>query len=345
MRNWLVRNWRFWVGLAVSLFFLWWAVQQANDLQRVASSLRGANYIYLIPALIVYFVGVWLRSVRWRYLLGRLKPVPTSRLFPVVVIGYMANDVLPARMGELVRVHVLSEREGISRTASFATVLIERAFDGVAVLLFMAVISIFVPFAPHLEQVFRWAGAAFAAALVMFFLIGVASGPFLVAFGLLARMVPAKQRPRLIEVVTSFVEGMKVMLQGRSLAAVLGFSVAAWLCESAMYIVLGLGFGLNMPPYVYVLNTAVVNLGTMVPSSPGYVGTFEALSMFTLGLFGAEPNAALAYTAVLHLALLVPVTLLGFFYMWRHNLSLRNLRESAPRVRDGDGESVKVTAV
>lgn len=344
MRDRLVRNWRFWLGLAVSLFFLWWAVKQANDFQRVLGSLRGANYYYLIPALVVYFVGVWLRAERWRYLLRRLKPVATSRLFPVVVVGYMANDVLPARMGELVRVHVLAEREGISRTSSFATVLIERAFDGVAVLIFMAIISIFVPFAPNLQQIFRWAGALFASAIVLFFLLGLVSGPFLAVTRLLSRVLPARRRVGAVEMVASFVDGMKVMLHGRSLVAVLGLSIAAWLCESAMYFVLGLGFGLNLPVYVCVLNTAVVNLGTMVPSSPGYVGTFEALSMFTLGLFGAEPNSALAYTGVLHVALLVPVTLLGFFYMWRHHLTLRSLRAAAQPTTDSSESSLKVTA-
>jgi len=241
---------------------------------------------------------------------------------------------------------VLAEREGIPRTASFATVLIERAFDGVAVLLFMAVISMFVPFEQNLEQVFRWAGALFSAALVVFFALSLASGPFLAAVKLMSRLLPRRRREGALALITSFMEGTKVMLHGRSLLYVLGYSIAAWLCESAVYVLLGMGFSLRQPPlplYVYVLNTAVVNLGTMVPSSPGYVGTFEALSMFVLSLFKANPNAALAYTGVLHLVLLVPVTLLGFFYLWRHHLSLGSLRQ-LPSTSKAAHDSVEASA-
>jgi uncharacterized membrane protein YbhN (UPF0104 family) len=83
-----------------------------------------------------------------------------------------------------------------------------------------------------------------------------------------------------------------------------------------------MSFDLSLPFYVMVLTTAVANLGTMVPSSPGYVGTFEALCVFTLGLFGVSQALALSYTIVLHIALLVPVVLWGIFYMWSYSLSL-----------------------
>jgi glycosyltransferase 2 family protein len=254
-------------------------------------------------------------------------------------------------MGELFRVHVLAEREGIPRTSSFATILIERAFDGVTVLLLMAAVFIFAPPGQdlqQLEQIFRVAGGIFAAALVLFFIMSVASERFLSVIRVIARVLPQGRREGAVALVTSFVNGMKVMLHGRSLLYVLGYSVAAWLCESAMYVILAMGFNLRlpplspMPPYVFVLNTAVVNLGTMVPSSPGYVGTFEALSMFTLGLFKADPNAALAYTGVLHLALLVPVTLLGFFYLWRHHLSLGSIQRVAPAT-DASQNSAEAT--
>ncbi|MGH7862311.1 MAG: lysylphosphatidylglycerol synthase domain-containing protein, partial [Candidatus Dormibacteraceae bacterium] len=100
------QRWRLVGGALISLFFLAWATRLVGSFGGMVASLDRANYFYLVPALLVYFAGVWLRAVRWHFLLRPVKPIPSRRLFPVVVIGYMANDVLPARLGELVRAYV-----------------------------------------------------------------------------------------------------------------------------------------------------------------------------------------------------------------------------------------------
>src|SRR5579875_2281963 len=94
------QRWRLIAGVLISLFFLAWAARLVGSLGGVLASLDQANYLFLVPALLAYFSGVWLRAVRWHFLLRPVKPISSRRLFPVVVIGYMANDVLPARLGE-----------------------------------------------------------------------------------------------------------------------------------------------------------------------------------------------------------------------------------------------------
>ena len=293
------------MGLVVSLFFLYWAFQQGSDLRSVARALAQANYLYVVPALVAYFLGVAVRAVRWRLLLRPLKPLPARRLFPVVVIGYMANDVLPARMGEFVRAYVLGRGEGVSKSASLATIFVERVLDGLTMLLFIAAVAMFVPLDVGLGGVVRLAAG------------------LLVALLLLALIIAA--RPKLAAVADRFLSGLGVLQSPRAMLSALGLSLLAWLCEATMYYVLSFGFALGLGFDALVLTTAVVNLGTMVPSSPGYVGTFEALAVFTLRRFAVAGDLALSYAVALHAALLVPVTLLGFYYMWRWHVSFQRL--------------------
>jgi len=317
-----LKRWQLWVGLVVSLFFLYWAFQQVNSLGNVLNAMGRANYVMIFPALMLYFLGVWLRAARWGFLLAPVKRIPLDRLFPVVVIGYMANDVLPARMGEFVRAYILGEKELVSKSASLATIVIERVLDGVVLLFFAVVISFFVPFGQGLQNIVRLTSIIFAVAIAIFFLMGYSARLTTLVSGVLARAAPRALRPRFEKVALSFVGGLQAMQRGKLLASTIVLSAAAWICEAGMYYLIALGFDLRQPFYVLVLTAVVANLGTMIPSSPGYVGTFEALCLFVLALFGANPDLAMSYTIVLHVALLVPVTVLGFFYLWRSQLSL-----------------------
>ena len=124
-----LNNWRLWLGLAVStvfLVFLVWTIE-LDDLFR---ALQEANYLYVAPAVAVYFVGVYFRALRWRYILSPLRAIPALRLYPVVVIGYAANNVLPARAGELVRAYYMAQREQFSGSTALATIGVERIYDG-----------------------------------------------------------------------------------------------------------------------------------------------------------------------------------------------------------------------
>ena len=327
----IARQWRLWLGIGVSLFFLIWAFHQVSDFGAIVLALRGANYLYLIPALGAYFFGVWLRGVRWHYLLRPLRQVAAGHLFPVVVIGFMANDVLPARLGELVRAYVLGERENLSKSSILGTIAVERAFDGLTMLIFMAVVGAFVPLDERLQRIFQVAAAIFAVALVAFFVIASSRARALGLLTTLLRLLPDRLLTPVSQVAERFMVGLEVMQSGRLLGATLLLSIGAWLAEATMYYLIALGFGLPLGFPAYVLTTAVANLGGMVPSSPGYVGTFEWFALASLSLFGLSADVALSYVLVVHVALLVPVTLLGFFYLWRYGLSLRSLQASRLR--------------
>ena len=133
-----MKSWRALLGIVISAGFLFWAFR-GQDYGRIREALRTFNYWYLIPALVVYMCGIWMRSYRWSVLLRPLARLKTRQVFPVNVVGFMANNVLPLRTGEVVRAYVLNKTHGVSKTSGLATIAVERLFDGLTMLSFMLV--------------------------------------------------------------------------------------------------------------------------------------------------------------------------------------------------------------
>src|SRR5512139_2850614 len=163
-------QWRKLFGSGGSMGFGYMAAR-GMALQKVGYYLRQANYWWIVPGVLVYFVGIWVRTWRWHYLLRPVKIIPLYRLFPLVCIGYFGNNVYPARAGEVIRAFLLRRTEGIAVSASLATIIVERVFDGLVMLLFVFFALPFVG-AAHIPQVYRVtiivASIAFFAALAFF---------------------------------------------------------------------------------------------------------------------------------------------------------------------------------
>ncbi|MHB1131705.1 MAG: lysylphosphatidylglycerol synthase transmembrane domain-containing protein [Chloroflexota bacterium] len=324
-------KWRLGLGLAISLVFLYWLSSQVRDLDRVLAALSEAQYIYVLPALAAYFLGVWVRAIRWHYLLKPVREVSASQLFPVVVIGYMANNILPARIGEFVRAYVLGERAGISKTATLGTIVVERLCDGLALLSFMLMVALVVPFGITLQQIAWVTAALFLGMLAALALFAARPDWAERLVGLALRPLPPRYAAPLARLAAAGLSGLRALRSARVFGTAFALSLLAWLCEAAMYYLIALGFFPWLGAEAILLTVAVANVGAMIPSSPGYIGTFDALAVFALGLFGVAGELALGYTAVLHAALILPVTLLGFFFLWRENLTLSTLTRTPLR--------------
>ncbi|MCH7622021.1 MAG: flippase-like domain-containing protein, partial [Chloroflexi bacterium] len=247
-------NWRFWIGLAVSGLFLLLLLLRV-DRQEIVSALRDANYLYVVPAIGLYFVAVYFRSIRWAYILSPIAQFPATRLYPVVIIGYMANNLLPVRLGELVRSYYLARRETVSGSTALATVAVERLYDGVA-LLFFAAIS-----APALLLLGLFQGTgSFSRTTALVFTIGTV-GIFALAFAFLVlaarpgfsklvdaglSLAPAKARPALSDLVHRFIGGLQVLNSPRRHLGVFLLSWPVWLLEGGMYLLVGYSFGIHL---------------------------------------------------------------------------------------------------
>ena len=343
----MVKTRRFWLGLVVSLTFLILLLLFVIHLnwREIASALKQANYLLLLPGIALYFFAVLFRTWRWKYLLSPLRSLPSGRLFPVVVVGYMANNLLPVRLGEVVRSYYLGEREGVSKAATLSTVIVERVYDGLVLLFFLAVSALFLPWMKLVNEL----GETYRYPVPGWLLVAVMALPFVVAIALLVGMAMyPRMSQQLIRKVTSrsprgigstlerlverFLEGLAVLRSPQRLVRVFLLSLPVWLMEGAMYYVIALAFDLQgeftslaFLGAVMLAVTATSNLATSLPSLPGGLGLFEGFAIATLVFLGAGDSLASAYVVVLHLTLLVPVTVAGLLYLWRENLSLAQL--------------------
>src|SRR5574338_1513198 len=178
-----MKKWQFWVGVLISVVFVWLSLRGLR-LTDFWDAVKGANYWWLLPGIAVYFVGVWIRAWRWHYLLGPIKKIPTRTMFPITTIGYMGNNIYPARAGEVLRAVILKRKEGVAISASLATIIVERIFDGVVMLGFVFI---------NLPELANLKGSSgFLGSIRELALIGTAV--FLAALGvfLLAAMFPLR---------------------------------------------------------------------------------------------------------------------------------------------------------
>ncbi|RMG99438.1 MAG: UPF0104 family protein [Chloroflexi bacterium] len=316
-----MKRWRFWIGVVISAVFLWLALRGMR-LGDVWREVRTANYWWLVPGVVVYFLAVWARTWRWDYMLRPLKHIPLRTLFPVVVIGYMGNNIYPFRAGEVLRAYVLRRREGVAMGASLATVVVERVFDGLVMLMFVFAA---LPFAPVPSQSIRsvviGASIAFFGALIGFFVVAAMPQRMLrlTAWGS-ERFLPARFRPIVVDFVTRFLVGLASLRQFRNVLMIFLSSVVVWLLETMKYWFVMHAFDFEVSFFALMLMNGIVNLMTTLPSAPGYVGTFDTPGIQVLVLYGVPAELATAYTLVLHAALWLPITLLGTYYMLRERL-------------------------
>ncbi len=324
-----MKNWRIWIGILISAIFIYFSLRGLK-LGEFVKSLQSAQYWYLIPGIAVYFVGVWVRSWRWHYLLRPLKKIPTRTMFPIVTIGYMGNNIYPARAGEVLRAAVLKQREGVPISASLATIIIERIFDGVVMLSFVFLNL------PELARLTRSSGVVegvdvprmaiggaviFGGALLAF--IAAAMFPRvsekLVDYMVL-RFVPARFKQNTRDLSMRFLSGLESLRSPVEALMIFFTTVIIWLLETAKYWFVMHAFNFSVSFFALMLMNGVVNLATTVPSAPGYVGTFDLPGIAVLMAYGIDRAVATSYTLVLHVALWFPITLLGAYFYFRQPL-------------------------
>ncbi len=335
-----MRRWHFLAGVAISLLFLYFALRglQFGD---VWETLKGANYLWLIPGVLIYLVGVIARAWRWHYLLRPIKSIPTTTLFPITAIGYMGNNIYPARAGEVLRAIVLKKFEGVAISASLATIVVERVFDGIVMLGFvflnlpeLARLTVSSGFVGNIQTLALWGAGAFLGVLVLFLLAGMYPERTIWFVKWISRyVIPARFRDQVIGLAESFLGGLAALRSPRDVLMIFFTSIVIWLLETGKYWFVMQAFPLEVSFFTLMLMNGIVNLATTIPSAPGYVGTFDAPGIAVLQAYGIDKAIAAGYTLVLHVALWLPITALGAYYMARAGIKWD---QSLERVRVED---------
>lgn len=338
-----MRSWRALVGFMISAVFLYVAFR-GQDFGEIRDALFETN-LWVVPVgLVLYFAGVWVRALRWKILLRPLTDEPTARsLLPIVIVGFMANNVLPLRAGELVRSLMLDRRHDVRKTSALATIAVERIFDGLTMLAFLALSMTFVSLTSELRHLALISFLLFAGLLIGLFLLTFAGDVVERIMQLVLGPLPRRAADRIERMMESFLGGLGSLRRRGDLAKVAGTSLLAWLCEAAMYWVLALGFGGAvrdaMTGAATLLTTSIANLSTLIPGAPGYVGQFEyGVKLVLADVMHVSEGQALAYAILVHAALYFPITLIGVVIWLRQEMSLAQVRgEAAP-----DAESTGV---
>jgi len=332
-----MRHWKAWLGFIISVVIVYLAFRKI-DLRQLLENLQKANYLYLIPIVAIIFVSMVLRAVRWGYLLRPIKKIGFHSLFESMVISFMANNVLPARMGDFLRAYIIGRSERIKKSASFATVVLERLFDGLTVLGLLAVVLAFVQLPPGnlpFKKGLMFGGyitmaiCGFAFAILV--IIKTQTRWFLKIVLFLTRPFSAKLATRGISSVQSFKDGLLSVENTATMLIAFLYSLVIWAIFAYSIYLIGLAFGLRLSLAASVMVLLAICLAMMIPSTPGTIGPYHAAVAYALVLYNIPLEKALSLSIVFHAVNYIPITLAGFLYLGRHHLTLRKIREAEER--------------
>ncbi len=336
------------LGLALTLFFL--ALILFNlKFEEVGTAFSQANYLYLIPAITITMLAYFVRAWRWQIILRPTKPVSFQTSYGVMMIGFMANNLLPARIGEFVRAYILGAQEKISKSLSLATIVLERVCDGLTLIAFMGVALVAFP-SPRQDgwtqfiEIFSTSVFVGATFFLVFLIVREKLALRLVSFCM--RPLPDRLEHKAHNLLTSFVLGLHVLKRGRSVLGLALTSALVWAMEGCSYYLMLRAFNLDsrMNPMQLIgaglLLLVFVNLGTMVPSAPGYFGVYQAAATVALGAYAVNQSTAFSLALLTNTFQYVTVTAIGLFFLSRRRLSLSALRANK---KSGDQEQEQET--
>ncbi len=334
------------IGLAVTSACLWWAFQQmlkgedgkksaSEVIAEISAAFRQADYRSLPAMWTCLVLFYWLKAIRWHLLLEPLgKFHPLRELLPSVVIGFAFNNVLPAHLGEFVRVYVFSRQSGISKTTVLTSIVLERIFDVIAILAFL-VLGLFLVEASNLDE--RVVSSA------MFFGVAVCVGlmgatAYLIWTGPVVRFVegclcripflPTTVARKVANLLETGAAGLASLRSGRLLSGILVTSFLQWMLNGLTIHLSLWAFGIHVSPAVSAIVLGVTAVGVTIPSSPGYFGVIQFCFLLVLSLFVKDKETVFAASIYYHMSQWIPVTTVGMLYFLRAGLNIADVQDA-----------------
>ena len=318
------------IGLSAAAVTILLKQVDARDLMR---HLSRANPVWLLGGCLVTVIGYYIRAIRWGEILAPEVRVSTGRLFGATMIGFLAINTLPARLGEFVRAYVLARNERIATATVLGSVVIERIFDLALLVSFWALSLLFAPY----PDWFRWSGyltlaLGIVVTLALWLLHAGHYGASATRSGgggwFPARLMGPLKRP-----VASFTAGLRAFGRPEALARAGAWSVAMWLVNGAVFLMVSESMGMRLPLWSPFLLSFIVCVAIVVPSSPGFIGVLEGSCVVGLALLGVDASRGLAFGVLYHLTQILPVGALGGFHAVRWHVQI-GLEEGEAVVRE-----------
>ena len=301
-----------------------------DTLVGIRAALAHAQWAGFLAVCALTIIAFWVRAIRWRLFIQDSRRIHTSNLFSATMIGFMANNILPFRLGEFVRPWALARSEKLPNSMLLATVVVERVIDMLTLLAIFGVALMLHPIAENTEagrlvQLGARIMIGLSAALVVF--VVAAERNRGLALGLL-RVVPAGARGRLERLLERFLDGFALFRDPLKLAQVFALSFGMFLMFAVALGITGWSMHIDLPWYSGLVMLVITAIGIMVPAAPGYVGTLNYACKVGLSLFGVSIAAASAYSWFYFLSQWMPITAVGLYYLHREGLSLKSLGQA-----------------
>ena len=320
---------KFIIGILVSIFFLFLATRKV-DFSQMYRALAEANYWYILIAVFLVIFSHWLRAFRWRYLLTPVQKIDTSPLFNALIIGYLFNIFLPAHLGEFVRAYVVSKKRPISSSSVFGSIVIERIIDVFSLLVIMALTIVLFPF-PSWVRTSGYISFIFIALLFVFLILMKRYRTKSLAWlNRLFKPFPVKIRQKIEELICSFLDGIVALKHPSHYLIVTLLSILMWLVYIFAFQIVFIAFDFvqiySLPWYAVLVLIVMTTFSILVPSSPGYVGTYHWLCLVSLELFSVPESPALSFAVIMHGLNFLPVLLLGLIILSKEGLTIRSIQ-------------------
>lgn len=320
-----------WIGVLLSLALIGF-IASRFDFAAALAAVSSADPRWLALAALAYMAQFPLRGLRWSVLMRAVKPVSFRSATEVFAIGFMANNALPARLGDVARAFILARREGVPVSATFSNVMLERIFDGLVVVGFLCgVLWIAPPPAGWVHATAYLMAAVFSAAVTVSALIAWNEARFVALAERVLRALPGtladRLAPRVLGLVERLARGLHCLRSAGTTILVIGLSLVIWSSEIVVYALAQRALGIAVPYLGLTLVMAVLTLGLTAPSAPGFIGVYEGLIIAGLEVYGVRGTAALAFALTMHVIHYVPGTLLGLLAAWRSGTRVGELRQ------------------
>jgi uncharacterized protein (TIRG00374 family) len=296
----------------------------------LAAVIRSADLRYILLTGVLFVATLLIRAWRWRLMLNPLVRMSFKDVFGAMCIGYMSNNILPLRMGELYRAQVVYQLSGLSRSAAFGSVVLERLIDLVFMTPYIGLALLMFPLPGAIQTAaYLAAGGSFVITGLFVWLV-LDRTRALGAVERFSRVIPEKPRTVVLNLIHRFTDGLAILGRKETLLELIVSSLGLWAMYSAMVYLVMKSVGLVEPefPLIYdnplaatLVTLVFTTFGFVLPGAPGAVGTYHGVAVLGLSLFDVAGDRAVGFAVLLHALNYIPLTVLGLFFFWKNGLS------------------------
>jgi glycosyltransferase 2 family protein len=317
------------IGCLVGALFLYLALRKV-DFSQMGEAFRSADYSYLLGTLVIIFFSHVLRALRWKYLMAPIKQLDVRSLFISLIIGYMANVVMPAHLGEIVRAYVLGKKRGVSASSALATIVVERILDVFALIGMMVLAILLYPFPGWMKNA-GYLMLAGAVGLLLFLILLKVSYPRIQPFvGVLMRPLPGSVQKKAWDFLEKFIAGIVPLKSRLDYPIVILLSIAIWVLYGLIFHLTLLAFDFfqtyQLPWFAALIPLVITTVAIVIPSSPGYVGAYHYLCQIALAMFGVPASPALSFGTAVHAINFLPILIAGLILAYYEGVQITQIK-------------------